>query len=57
MENLKIGIYETIYGNTAAVTEESKQRGMAYDIDMAEDISIYLVDNEKLISEKIEDYI
>ena len=54
---MKPGVYETIYGNSAVVTDESLKTRVAYDLDMGEDIPIMMVDEEKLISENYEDYI
>jgi len=49
MEKLKIGIYETIYGNACEV--EDWESDWAYDIDMGKSIPIEMVDVEKFIKD------
>lgn len=44
---MKPGVYETIYGNAAEV--EDWNSSTAYDIDMAEEIPIEMVDSSKFI--------
>ena len=45
---MKSGIYETIYGNACEYEEDSST---AYDLDMAETISVEIVDFTKFIRE------
>jgi len=47
-KGIKSGVYETIYGNAC---EYEKGEPTAYDLDMAEDIPVGLVDFSKFIRE------
>lgn len=45
--NMKPGVYETIYGNAAVVYDEDDET--AFDLDMAEEIPIEMVDERRWI--------